>query len=173
MPFGTPITDWIPSQIDYPGVVPKPSYPLPRPTNWQVVHTDPDVPENGGSAVVDPAGEARVEIKPIYMAGAGTGLLVRVRYPAASVPSTDPKVRVFGVDGNGRWQEVPDEDGDLLVELTIAEATDLKETISGTVYQNSVAKKFDGLNLLTLYVMVEIAVAGGGAANCVIEGRPY
>ncbi len=75
---------------------------------WEEVVDDATAADNGGSDVQTLAQvlAAHPNAAPLYVAGRGTHLAVRLKYDDGCDPNVDPVAEVFGVDPNGAVEKL-------------------------------------------------------------------
>ncbi|MEX2670924.1 MAG: hypothetical protein WD294_02315 [Phycisphaeraceae bacterium] len=129
-------------------------------SNWQTVAEDLSQADNAGDPVVRP--DTLSEQRRLEIAGRGTLVLLRVRYQAASPPSTPPTVAIFGVDQNGHHSPLFTADGDHAIAVPVSASRDVQDG-DGYAYTAPIAADADG----AAYVIaaVEIALAAGSGAD--------
>lgn len=146
------------------------SYPVSIQSDWQIVCTAPETAESGdavvGGKVVNPGEIVRADQHWFSPDNRGATLLVSLEYNADVGTPTNPVVRIFGKDHNGRVWALHDSTGS--TELTIAVSVTLNAayTIGGADRKmtQSVAVDLEGAEQVIVAVQTAFA-AGSGTVN--------
>lgn len=95
-----------------------------------------NVADNGGSRIVDPDAQITAATKKIVnISGAGTLMIVRLRYFSGDTPSTSPVIQVFGrASSTEAWMALRNKANSSEITLTAAVSTDVQTTISAIEY---------------------------------------
>jgi hypothetical protein len=103
-------------------------------SDWSDVCSDPATPDNepgvtAGGVVVNPSAIARAAQSWLVIAGLGTTVQVRLKYPTAGSVATTPVVQVFGRDRAQRAQRLVDYGGVHQLTLAVDGANDVRDGV--------------------------------------------
>ncbi len=146
------------------------SLPASLTTQWQTLITD------GGPAALDAATITNPETQitaatsaRFVRLGAGSHILLRLRYDDGLTSITAPVVKVFGRTGSQPWQLLKNRAGNLSIALTPA-ATDTEDGTYKYTTADFDLHAFDCLGCDEILVGIETALAGTGTtSNSAIE----
>lgn len=104
------------------------THPVSIVSPWHIVNTDCATvvaPQNSGNPILDPfAVDNDANIFTVDTAGRATTIELMAKYVITGAIVSQCSVNVFGVDENGIYQKLADENGDVDIELTATVATD-------------------------------------------------
>lgn len=136
-------------------------------TDWATVCDAPTTSDNSGSTVVNPGGISRSNQNWLQMAGVGTTVQFRLRYPTAGTVSTQVVVQPFGRDSAAVPERLVDTSGTHVFTLTVDTTNDARD---GT-YSYTQPYEVDANANKEVLIAVKTALAGTSLTNAVIQAR--
>ncbi|MBX7073595.1 MAG: hypothetical protein K1X71_10645 [Pirellulales bacterium] len=141
-------------------------------SDWVDVCLDPAQIDNepgvqAAGVVVNPGAIARAAQTWLAIAGLGTSLQARLKYPTAATVSASPVAQVFGRDRQGRAQRLVDAGGLHAQTLSVDVANDVRDG----VYSYTQPIEVDADGCAETLVAIRTALAGTGLAGATIQAR--
>lgn len=142
----------------------QPVAPVSIVSNWVTAHDKPEEADNSGNIVRNPVSGGNVASANHFLLdtdGMGTTLLLRMKYDDGVTGVTNPKVNVYGVDGNGVYHRLKDASG--AYDLTISVDTTNDQTDGTDNYTATIEVDMDGCE--KVLVTIHTAFAATGTVN--------
>ncbi|MGD9645219.1 MAG: hypothetical protein AB7U73_05870 [Pirellulales bacterium] len=144
-------------------------------SDWVDVCNAPTTDENdagvvAAGTVVAPTLVTRVAQNWLFVAGLGSTVQVRLKYPTAGSVTTSPVVQMFGRDRRGVPQRLVDGSGVHALALSVDAASDVRDAATPQMsYTQPVEVDADGC--AEVLAAVRTALAGTGLTGATIQAR--
>lgn len=153
------------------------SYPSSLASGWQTVIAEGGVTTQDNATITNPETQINASAtvtKFVFVAkGAGTNLILRLKYDSTLTAITSPIVKVFGRTGSDAWQLLYSKGGNLVETLTCDTTNDARDGTFSYTTPAFGTHSWDRLGCEELIVGVQTILAGstGSVATATVQAK--